>query len=383
MRPVLMLREALATTWASKVPSAIVTCLVAAMCAASIATVGRTAAAEAQLLQRLDSAGSRILVVQDVRRNDLITPTLVDQAAGLSTSEHAVGMMLAVDVVNGVIGQGGTRVPAWGVHGDLAAMASLTAGRWPGPGEAIVSQTAMDQLGLQVPVGWVAQASTTIVDDWSIVGSYTARQPFTDTGGGLLYVAPPGRALDALHVVLTDAGAAQATQSQVLRLIDPPQPDALAITSPISLAQLQEIVTGDQATFGRTLLLAVLGGGALLVAIVTLADVLVRRADLGRRRALGATRAAIVTLVVLRTLAPALLGAALGAGLGLLIAHRSRHPPGLVRGHTRPRHRPTNTMTRIVGTPGQPWTTLEPTRLCWTVSVTVRTSRGLAKAPNP
>ena len=76
------------------------------------------------------------------------------------------------------------------------------------------------------------------------------------------------------------------------------------------------------ATFGRTLLLGVLGGGALLVAIVTLADVLVRRKDLGRRRALGATRGAILFLVVLRTLAPALLGAALGVAAGLYATSR-------------------------------------------------------------
>lgn len=322
MRMLVLLREALATTWAAKVPAALVTFLVATMCAATLATVGRTAAAEAQLLERLDSAGSRVLVVQDARTSELITPTIVDQAAGLSTSERAVGTLAPVDVVNGVIGQGGTRLPAWGVHGDLADVATLTAGRWPGPGEAVISQSAMRQLGLSEPVGWAALASTTLVNDWSIVGAYTAREPFTDYGTGLLYPAPPGRTLDALHVVLTDAKTAQATQSQVLRLIDPPQLDALTITSPVSLAQLQESVTGDLATFGRTLLLGVLGGGALLVAIVTLADVLVRRADLGRRRALGATRGTIVTLVVLRTLAPALLGAALGITAGLITAYR-------------------------------------------------------------
>ena len=46
-------------------------------------------------------------------------------AAGLSTTERAVGTLIPVDVVNGVIGQGGTRVPAWGIHGDLAAVADV------------------------------------------------------------------------------------------------------------------------------------------------------------------------------------------------------------------------------------------------------------------
>lgn len=116
-------------------------------------TVGRTAAAEEQLLARLDSAGSRMLVVADVRGDDLISPTVVDQAAGLSTTERAVGTLIPVDVVNGAVGQGATRVPARGVRGDLSAVATLTAGRWPGPGEAIVTQEAMTRLGMDDPVG--------------------------------------------------------------------------------------------------------------------------------------------------------------------------------------------------------------------------------------
>ncbi|MDO5635491.1 MAG: permease, partial [Micrococcus sp.] len=270
----------------------------------------------------LDSAGSRVLVVSDSRGDDLISPTIVDQAAGLSTSERAVGTIIPIDVVNGIVGQGGTRVPAWGVHGDLSGVVNLTSGRWPGPGEALVTTEAMTRLGLDDPVGWVAQASTTVVNDWAVVGSFTPREPFGDYAAGLVYVAPPGRALDSVHVVLTSADVAQAAQGQVLRLIDPPTPDAITVASPVSLAQLQEQVTGDLATFGRTLLLGVLGGGALLVAIVTLADVLVRRKDLGRRRALGATRGAIVALVVLRTLVPALLGAAIGVGLGVYATSR-------------------------------------------------------------
>ncbi|MBC7271176.1 MAG: permease [Actinomycetales bacterium] len=322
MRPLLILREALATAWAAKVPSALVVVLVATMCAATLATVGRTAAAEAQLLDRLDSAGSRVLIVADTARNELITPTIVDQTALLSTSERAVGTLIPVDVVNGVIGDGGTRVPAWGIHGELPAVATLLAGRWPGPQEAIASRDALRALGMDEKAGWVTLASSTLADDWSIVGVFEAREPFDDLEAGLLYPAPTGRALDAVRVVLTSASVAPAAQAQALRLISAPSPDALSITSPVSLAALQEQVTSDLANFGRTLLLAVLGAGGLLVTVITLADVLVRRTDLGRRRALGATRGVIVALVVLRTVGPALCGAAIGTGLGIYLTAR-------------------------------------------------------------
>jgi putative ABC transport system permease protein len=337
VRLLLLLREALATAWASKVPSALITVFVATMCAATLATVGRTAAAENLLTQRLDSAGSRVLTVSDTRQAGLVTPTVIDQVARLSTTERAIGTLTATDLVNGVLGPGGTKVPAWGVVGDLTAAAVLTEGRWPGPGEALVSAPARDALGLDAPYGWVAPAAEPDVADYAIVGTFEPRPPFEDYGTGILYLpgtAPTGTdlaasAADVLHVVLTDARQARAAQADVLAIVAPPTFDAITITSPVSLAELQGQVTGDLSTFSRTLLLATIGGGALLVAIVTLADVLIRRADLGRRRALGATRGTIVALVTLRTLAPALAGVLLGSGIGTWLAQRAQALPPL------------------------------------------------------
>lgn len=231
MRLLILLREALATTWANKVPSALVTFLVTVMVAATLATVGRTAAAEEQLEARMDAAGSRLLTVRDVRSNALLGASIIDQTSAMSFSERAVGTLPAIDVVPGPVGPGADRVPAWGITGDLAAVATLTAGRWPRPGEALVSASTQGTLGMTSPFGWVTEATT--------------------SGGAELAVV-----------------------------------------------------------------------GSVLIAIVVLADVLVRRADLGRRRALGATRGTIVAIVTARTVIPALIGAGLGIGVGLWLTHR-------------------------------------------------------------
>lgn len=317
-----LLREALSTAWANKVPTALVALLVAVMCATTLATVGRTAAAEQQVADRLDAAGSRLLVVTDTRNGELITPAVVQQSRGLSVTERAVGVQIPVDVVNKVVGAGGTRVPAWTVDGDLAEVLTLTLGRWPGPGEALVSADAQRALGLEDPVGAVELASTTQVGEHSVVGAFTPREPFGQYAAGLVIAAEPGTPSDSLYVVVTDSSAASAAQSAVLGLVAPPEFDSISIQSPVALAELQAEVAADLGTFGRTLLLGVLGAGALLVAIVVLADVLVRRKDLGRRRALGATRGTIVAMVILRTLLPALLGAAIGTATGLWLADR-------------------------------------------------------------
>lgn len=112
MRLLILLREALATTWANKVPSALVTFLVTVMVAATLATVGRTAAVEEQLEARMDAAGSRLLTVRDVRSNALLGVSIIDQTSAMSFSERAVGTLPAIDVAPGPVGPGADRVPA-------------------------------------------------------------------------------------------------------------------------------------------------------------------------------------------------------------------------------------------------------------------------------
>lgn len=327
MRFTSLLREALSTAWANKVPTVLVTLLVGIMCATTLATVGRTAAAEQQVSDRLDAAGSRLLVVTDTRAGELISPAVVQQTRRLSVTERAVGAQIPIDVVNMVVGQGGTRVPAWAIDGDLSQVLTLTAGRWPGPGEALVSADAQVALRMDDPVGAVELASTTQTGDYSVVGSFEPREPFSQYAAGLVIAAEPEAVSDSLYVVVTDSGVASSAQSAVLGLVDPPDFDSISVQSPVALAELQAEVAADLGTFGRTLLLGVLGAGALLVAIVVLADVLVRRKDLGRRRALGATRGTIVAMVITRTLLPALLGAGTGAAAGLWVSDRFAATP--------------------------------------------------------
>ncbi|HMQ65309.1 MAG TPA: hypothetical protein PJ992_03380 [Arachnia sp.] len=327
MRAWVLAREALATAWANKVPSTLVALLVAAMVAGTLATVGRTAAAEEQLSERMDAAGSRLLTVRDARGKGLLSPTIVAQSAGLSGVERAAGTLSAIDVVTGAVGQGGERVAAWGVTGGLDGVVTLTAGRWPEPGEALVSGPAMAILGLTSPYGFVAEAAAN-PEEFGIVGSYAPLDPFDDYGAGLVYNAA-GRDADTLWVVAAEPRHAAAAQQAVLGIVAPDSFEDIQVTSPVGMAELRDQVLGDLGAFGRTLLLGVLGAGGLLTAVVVLADVLVRRKDLGRRRALGASRGVIVGIVTARTFAPALLGAALGCASGLWVAARLGAAPPL------------------------------------------------------
>ena len=60
-----LLREAVTAARTSPVPSALVLLVVAAMCFAAVATVGRQAATEAAVAAELSGPGARVLTVTD------------------------------------------------------------------------------------------------------------------------------------------------------------------------------------------------------------------------------------------------------------------------------------------------------------------------------
>lgn len=316
-----VLAEAAASAWARPVPSVLVAVLVAAMCVTTAFTVGRTVAAEASVQQRLEAAGARELVVTDVRASGFLTPDTVRLAGSLDVVDRAVGWGEPTDVHNSALGPGGTAVTAWSVSGDLGDATRVVAGRAPRAGEALVTASAQRQLGLAAPAGSVTTADGE--RSAAVVGTYEPLAPFEDVSGVVIY--DPDAPAHTLDVVVRDIRTAPRAQNAVLALLYRTDAADLQITSPVSLAELNEQVMGDLVRYGRGLLLLVLVAGALLVAVVVLADTLVRRDDLGRRRALGASRGVVVALVSARTV----LAATAGAAAGLLVTAVARLTVGL------------------------------------------------------
>lgn len=310
-----LLRESMISAWTQRTPSAMVAIIVAALCVTVLSTVGRTAATEQRIQQRVEAAGSRVLEITDTADQALLAAPVVAQVQRLNTTERVVGLTAPRDMSNGLIGPGGTKVPVWGVTGRIPDMVRLVDGRWPRPGEALVSTTALARVGMDAPFG-VLQDD---LRELAVVGSYAPRPPFELYDGGA--ITPTTQGTDdarTLHVVVRNSADAPATERAVIDIVDPPQPDAIQVQSPTTLAQLQTEVGADLGRAGQSLLYGTLGAGATLTTAVVFADVLVRRKDLGRRRALGATRSTVLALVVLRTIWPAIAGSTLGTIAGLV-----------------------------------------------------------------
>ena len=330
MRPLILLREAWVSTRTRLVPALMVALLCASMCGTTLLTVGRTASAEAGVMTRLEQAGSLDLTIIDLSGSGLLSPTIVESVASLSTVDRAVGLTVALDARSGTLPTGGTLVPAWGVVGDMTAVATIISGRAPQPGEAMVSESSLPKLGHDGPTGFVIRSG----EEYPIVGIFIAREPFTDLNSGIVIATLPGTAAHALHVIATSSDNVEVVQKVTLSVVSPPTPEDIAVQSAVALAALQGGIAADLHLFSRQLVLLVLGGGAILTLVVVLTDVLLRRADLGRRRALGATQQGLITLVLLRTLIAALTGIILGTTVALIVLITSDIivPPSFVLG---------------------------------------------------
>ena len=105
---------------------------------------------------------------------------------------------------------------------------------------------------------------------------------------------------------------------------------AVSVTSSEGIAQLRAIVEGQPGTFGRELVLIVIGISVVLVASKSYGFTMLRRKGYRRGRALGASRSPIVTLVLLHMTMVSLIGATIGSTGPVIALHAFRVPvPGI------------------------------------------------------
>lgn len=316
MRIRTLAREILAASWSARIPSALMAIVVAAMCFSAIATVGRSAAAAAEVAARMEQAGARLITVVDGRGLGFINDRTLQTVGRLSTVQQVDALGMPFDSVNGVIGAGGARIPTWPVLGNTANVGPLIWGRVPRPGEALISMDQLRVLNLASPAGFLQDVDTKT--QYPIVGAYRAQPPFDDLAAGAIVVPSTPQTGRELRVVVDAMAAAEHTTSTVMSILAPAAVEGVYVQSPAALAQTARQINAELASSGRALLLLILGAGSLFVAAVVLTDVLVRRRDLGRRRTLGITQRDLIALVAGRALLTAMLGALVGSAIGVL-----------------------------------------------------------------
>ncbi len=313
-RPLALVREAVAIAITQPVATGVAALITAAVCAVILATTGQAAASEQRVIASIDEAGARTLVFSDPTGRAEIAATGLDRIAGLPGVEWAVGLGPVTDVTAAPLGPAGQRVPARPMYGTLPPAIELIDGRTPQPGEALAGERAVHQLGLVDGAGAVAG------DGYrgAVVGTFTAEDPLDAYNGGLLIQTEqdPEQLLRRIYVVARTTQDVETLQQAVPALLEVQERLQVAVDAPTTLVELQAVVAGELGEASRQLMLLVLIAGLTLIGITLYGATANRRRDFGRRRALGASRSAIVALVLGHTAFAAISGTILGTAIG-------------------------------------------------------------------
>lgn len=299
---------------ASRGGSIAVALVIGATCLLVLVTAGRAAAAEAAVVSSIDEAGSRLVTVTTTDMGSAPDQEYVQRSAALSVVAWAVAVGPVTDVRNVAV-SGGTTVARRALIGAVPEELSLVSGRWPGPGEAVVSAHSARELGLATAAGELA--STQDGRGWAVVGVFRAEGALADLGRSVLTGADTADPVARLYVVADHAESVDAV-AQILRgIAGVDDSTTLAIETSSQLVVLRSVISGELGAASRQLAWGAMGAGLLFVAVILYTTVGARRRDFGRRRALGASRSALMVLVVAQSFWPASAGALIGVGAGV------------------------------------------------------------------
>lgn len=314
-------REGFAIARSQRLATGVCILIVAAVCTIVLGTLGRSSAATRRVLDTIDQAGTRQVIVSDVDGSAQLDASAIGRVENLLGTEWAVGLGAVVDGANSVFGANGIAVGSRQVFGDIpGSMVLRRLGRLPGPGEAVAGAGAGRTLGMRDGVGSFARSDGRVIP---IVGEVELAAPL-DSLNDLVLVATDRdvgqvRTLFAVAEKTYDvAGLGKAIGA----VLNPVASRSLRIDTSEELARVRSVVGGELNRSNRSLTLIVLGVGLLLNGLNTFGFVAVRRRDFGRRRALGASRSLVVVLLIIQSASAAVIGVVLGLSVGMAVVLR-------------------------------------------------------------
>ena len=311
-------REVVLSAVSQRVFSAVTVLVIAGSTMAVLLISGKSAAAQAAVLQTIDDQETRVVILRAKVGEADFAATIVDELARIPEVESVVGFGQPRDATASAI-PGGAKVGVRTVYGFTD-----TRHPWPASSEyqgSEVRTSAVASRVLGLPVG---AGSVTVLDgaDMLVTGGLSVPE-FLD-GLEPLVVIPPklganprGVRLENIVVLVSKAENVELVSALARRLLVDFPPESTSVTSSDKLAALQ-LAVGDQlAAQGRSVLIGVIGGSSLLTVVNVCGLVVMRRRDFGRRRALGATRRLIVALVVGQILLAAVVAVVIGSAIAV------------------------------------------------------------------
>lgn len=318
-------REVLVTCRSQTVSSVVITSIAAISIGLVLGTAGLSAAAQAKVLSTVDQVGTRSVAVYNKQMNTGLPSRILDSLERMDIVESAVGFGETTDVTNASF-SGGKRVALRLVYGQLGrellhraqhtgvTHQSVEAGK---PLIAFASEDAFDVLGIPSEGGGVRVIDEGI--DVHIIGSMIMPEHLNKMTPTIL---APVETIDHLSVIYLSAQSseyvpllAELVRSELRELSS----EDYAIETSQAYATLRAAIDGELTASSHTMIISSLSAGAGGTMLVVWAVVLLRRKDLGRRRALGASRLMILGLMMGQVAVLTSCGSLLGTGVSSAI----------------------------------------------------------------
>lgn len=303
-----LLTEALRSGLSQPVSSVVTGLIVAGVCAAILSTTGQTVQAETEVLARIDAAGTRSVLITDAQGNAGIPATAIERISRISGVEWVFGLGPATDVRAAGV-PGGNPAALRTLHGTLPPQVKVNG---PGLGEdrLLTGIEAQTTLGLAKPIGGVEGKHR----GYAVAGSFTATDPLDFLNRSLLKTpGPDDTILRSVHILAETPDQVGQVADAALMLLAAQDRSSLAVRTSETLADIRAAVQGELGQYGRQLITLVLAAGLILTGLNIYGTINNRRRDLGRRRALGASRPTIIGLITTQTTLTAFTGATLGS----------------------------------------------------------------------
>lgn len=326
-RAVAMVREAMASARSQTVASVLTILMITGMVATVMLTTGRTVAAEQQILGNIDDTDTRTI---QIRADDDagLTADVLDRIAGIEGIEWAAAFSTARDATNAITN--GPPVPVRTVYGrDLGRLGIPDTVLEPGV-TSYASTRALALFGMPDGVG---AATTVATAEPLTIAGHVEVPDFLETLEPVVLtpvLAPTGgETVNLLLIIAESPELVSPVASATLSVLAVSDPTSITVQTSETLAELRAIIQSQLGTFSRGLILGLLAVTGALVAVILYGLVIMRRKDFGRRRALGASRGFIITLLLTQTALLAFAGIALGLTVSLGSLAISRDPlPG-------------------------------------------------------
>ncbi|WP_406245399.1 ABC transporter permease [Microbacterium sp. M] len=289
--------------------------MVAGMCVAVLMTTGRTIGAEQAVLNSIDNAGSRAILVRAQPGAGLTTDVL-DRLSTVNGLEWVGGFGAAQDYANAAFPEGPV-VPVRKLYSLQVENIGIPAASIPNSG-AFASERALITAQVDGSLAYFvneAGEQLPVINAISVPDYLEFLEPAVFVPGDL----EPASRIGLLVAVVSHPRYIEPVSVLVKQLLGNVDADQITVETSVEFANLRSIVGSQLGWSGRTLVFILLGITAFLAATVQYGSVLMKRRDYGRRRALGATRMLVASIVIGQALLQSIVGSIIGCAVSFAV----------------------------------------------------------------